>query len=56
MHPVHPAMMAAIAADHIRDMREDAARDKRAKVSRRARRHRTASHHQAGCELIEQHA
>jgi hypothetical protein len=38
VNQVHPAMMAAIAADHIKDMREDAVRDGRARAARRARR------------------
>jgi hypothetical protein len=35
---MHPAMMAEIAADQIRDMRAAAARDQRARVARRGRR------------------
>jgi hypothetical protein len=62
MHPVHPAMMAAIAADHIRFLRDDAVRDERARSARRSRRLRRASdravvqNRTAGCELIERHA
>jgi hypothetical protein len=35
---MHPMMMAEIAADQIRDMRADAARDRRARLARRSRR------------------
>jgi hypothetical protein len=59
MNSLHPAMMAAIAADHIKDMRDDAVRDGRARVARRTRRasHRAAAQRRhGGCELIEQHA
>jgi hypothetical protein len=59
MHPVHPSMMALIAADHIKDMRNDAARDARSRLARCVRRasHRAAvQRRHAGCELIEQHA
>jgi hypothetical protein len=59
MYQLHPTMMAAISADHIKGMRDDAARDGRAKTARRIRRasHRAAAHrHQPSCELIEQHA
>jgi hypothetical protein len=46
MHPVHPAMMAEIAADQISDRRCDAIRDQRAKSARRGRRpaHRFGLH------------
>jgi hypothetical protein len=58
MHPVHPTMMAAIAADHIKDMRDDAVRDHRARTARRSRRAGQAAvrRQAASCELIEQHA
>ncbi len=35
---MHPMMMAEIAADQIRDMHADAARDQRARLARRGRR------------------
>ncbi len=35
---MHPMMMAEIAADQIRDMHADAARDQRARPARRGRR------------------
>ena len=35
---MHPMMMAEIAADQIRDMQADAARDQRARLARRGRR------------------
>ena len=38
MQTMHPMMMAEIAADQIRDMHADAARDQRARIARRARR------------------
>jgi hypothetical protein len=59
MYQLHPTMMAAISADHIKDMRDDAVRDERARTARRTRRasHRAAAQRRhAGCELIEQHA
>jgi hypothetical protein len=42
---MHPAMMAEIAADQIREMRAAAARDQRARLASRGRRaaHRTAA-------------
>ncbi len=42
---MHPAMVAEIAADQIRDMRATAARDQRARLARRGRRaaHRIAA-------------
>jgi hypothetical protein len=59
VNPMHPTMMAAVAAGHIKDMRDDAVRDGRARVARRTRRasHRAAAHRRhGGSELIEQHA
>ncbi len=42
---MHPVMMAEIAADQIREMRTQAARDQRARLARRGRRaaHRAAA-------------
>ncbi len=65
---MYPTMMNAIAADQIKDMRADAARDRRAKLVRRARlsaRHAAVVQHAgsqttgaraARRELSERHA
>lgn len=47
MLTMHPTMMATIAADHIRDMHEDAARDQRARMARSARRANRAANRAA---------
>ncbi len=46
---MHPAMMAEIAADQIREMRAQAARDQRARLARRGRR---TSHHGATVRAV----
>ena len=65
---MYPTIMNAIAADQIKDMRADAARDRRARLVREARlsaRHAAAARHAgnrttgagaAGRELSERHA
>ena len=60
---MHPMMMAEIAADQIRDMQADAARDQRARLARRGRRagHRVfavrhAASRTAARELSAHHA